>query len=123
MTIDNSDNMRSDTKVLLNGKEIGMLNEVSSTGDNKVLDLGIYEGAEIPSGAFVSYFENVLSGAYISFTFPDKSIVLKNIMPNDTIKLGPLKHNIKTDTTTAKILVKIISDVINVVDSNLRKTK
>ena len=123
IAIDSSDNVSNNAIVLLNGKEIGNLKEISSVGDKKLLSLNIYKDVEIPSDAFVSYFGNVTGGGYISFTHPEKSMVLNTIMPNDTINMGSLRNGGKLDSASAKVLVKIISDVINVVDSNLKKNK
>jgi hypothetical protein len=123
MTIDSSDNVRNDAIVLLNGKEIGNLKAISSVGTKKLLDLDIYKDVEIPSNAFVSYFENVMGMGYISFTFPEKSMVLEAMMPSDTINMGPLRNGGRLDSSSVKVLVKVINDVIKVVDSNLKNNK
>jgi ABC-type transporter Mla subunit MlaD len=123
VAIDSSDNVRSDAWVLLNGKEIGMVKEVNLAGDKKVVDMSIYADVKIPSGAFASYFENTLGASYISFTYPEKATVGTTINPRDTINMRPLKNGARIDTTSARVLVKIIHDVINVVDSNLKMDK
>ena len=122
ITIDSSDNVRNDARVLLNGKEIGIVKEVSLVANKKVFELGIYEDIKIPSGAFVTYFEN-LSASYISFTQPEKSTGLTTINSRDTIRMGPLRNCASLDSTSARVLVNIIHDVIKVVDSNLKKEK
>jgi ABC-type transporter Mla subunit MlaD len=121
--IDSSDNVKSDASVLLNGKQIGIVNEINQAGNKKVVDMSVYADVKIPSGAFVTYFENLTGDSYISFTQPEKSMVLTTINPHDTISMGPLRNGASLDSTSARVLVNIIHDVIKVVDSNLKKEK
>lgn len=121
MVVDSSERVHNDALVLLNGKEIGILNEINPNGNRKVLNLRIYDGAKVPYGAFAAYFESIIGLSYISFTVPETSMVDKYVSPNDTLN-GTFVNRIgSVDTVSAKAVMKLMKEVINEVDSSINK--
>jgi hypothetical protein len=121
MVVDSSERVHNDALVLLNGKEIGVLNEINSNGNKKVLGLRIYDGAKLPYGAFAAYFENLMSQSYLSFTVPENTMVNKYISPNDTLNWTLVNRIGRVDTGSAKVIMKLVKEVINEVDSSINK--
>jgi hypothetical protein len=52
MVVDSSEHVHVDAVVLLNGKEIGVLNEIDTNGKKMVLALRIYDCSKLPMVAF-----------------------------------------------------------------------
>jgi hypothetical protein len=121
MVVDSTERVHHDALVLLNGKEIGMLNEINPNGSKKVLGLRIYDGVKLPHGAFIAYFENMLGDSYLSFTFPEKSTISNYVSPGDTLNWSLINRVGKADTVSAKVIMNLVKEVINEVDSNLNK--
>jgi hypothetical protein len=121
MIVDSSDRVHNDALVLLNGKEIGFLNEINPYGKKKVLGLRIYDGVKLPYGAFSAYFESIMSQSYISFTVPETSVINKYVSPNDTLNWTLLNRIGSLDTVSAKVVMKLVKEVINEVDSINKK--
>lgn len=121
MVVDSSEHVHVDALVLLNGKTIGVLNEIDTNGNNKVLNLKIYEGVKLPYGAFAAYFESMIGHSYISFTVPENSVVNKYVAPADTINWALVNRVAKLDTLSAKVMMKLVKEVINEVDSSINK--
>jgi ABC-type transporter Mla subunit MlaD len=121
MMVDSTECLHNDALVLLNGKEIGMLNAINPNGSKKVLGLRIYDGVKLPDGAFVAYFESMLGDSYLSFTFPEKSTISNYVSPGDTLNWSLISRIGNADTVSAKVVMKLVKEVINEVDSNLNK--
>lgn len=121
MVVDSSERVTSDALVLLNGKEIGMLNEINPYGNKKVLNLRIYDGVKLSYGAFAAYFEDIMYKSYLSFTVPEKSMVNKYVSPNDTLNWALTNRIGSVDSVSAKVIMKLVKEVINEVDSSINK--
>ena len=121
MVVDSSERVHYDALVLLNGKEIGVLNEINPNGNKKVLGLRIYDGAKLPYGAFAAYFESMIGQSYISFTVPETSMVNKYVSPNDTLNWTLVNRIGSVDTVSARVVMKLVKEVINEVDSSINK--
>jgi len=121
MVVDSNEHVHNDALVLLNGKQIGALNEINANGNKKVLELRIYEGVKLPYGAFAAYFENLLGQSYISFTVPETSLINKYVTPRDTINWALVNRVARLDTMSAKVVMKLVKEVINEVDSSINK--
>jgi ABC-type transporter Mla subunit MlaD len=121
MVVDSSERVHNDDLVLLNGKEIGILNEIKPNGNKKVLNLRIYDGVKLPYGAFAAYFENMIGQSYLSFTVPETSMINKYVSPNDTLNRALVNRIGSVDTVSAKVVMKLVKEVINEVDSSINR--
>jgi len=121
MVVDSSEYVHPDAIVLLNGKEIGVLNEIDTNGNKKVLDLRIYDGAKLPYGSFAAYFKSTLGNSWLSFTFPESSTIFNYVSPGDTLNWTLVNRVAALDTASAKAVMKLVKEVINEVDSSLNK--
>lgn len=121
MVVDSSERVTSDALVLLNGKEIGMLNEINPYGNKKVLNLRIYDGVKLSYGAFAAYFEDIRNQSYLSFTVPENSMVNKYASPNDTLNWALVNRIGSVDSLSTKVIMKLVKEVINEVDSSINK--
>ena len=121
MVVDSSEHVHYDALVLLNGKEIGVLNEIDTSGNKQVLNLGIYDGAKLPYGAYAAYFKSILGVSYLSFTFPESSTIYKYVSPGDTLSWSLISRVAALDTVSAKVVLKLVKEVISEVDSSLNK--
>jgi hypothetical protein len=121
MVVDSSEYVHADALVLLNGKEIGVLNEIDTNGNKKVLDLRIYEGAKLPYGSFAAYFKSTLGNSYLSFTFPETSAISDYVPPGDTLNWSLVSRIGNADTVSAKVIMKLVKEVIHEVDSSINR--
>lgn len=121
MVVDSSEHVHYDALVLLNGKEIGVINEIDTSGNKQVLNLGIYDGVKLPYGAYAAYFKNILGVSYLSFTFPETSAIYKYVSPGDTLNWALISRVAALDTVSAKVVLKLVKEVINEVDSSINK--
>lgn len=121
MVIDSSEYVHPDAIVLLNGKEIGVLNEIDTNGNKKVLDLRIYDGAKLPYGSFAAYFKSTLGNSWLSFTFPETSTISSYVPPGDTLNWSLVNRIGNADTVSARVIMKLMKEVIHEVDSSLHK--
>ena len=121
MVVDSSEYVHPDALVLLNGKEIGVLNEIDTNGNKKVLDLRIYDGAKLPYGSFAAYFKSTLGSSYLSFTFPESSTIFNYVPPGDTLNWTLVNRLGNADTVSARVIMKLMKEVIHEVDSSINK--
>ena len=121
MVVDNAERVNNDALVLLSGKEIGMLNEISPFNNKKLLNLRIYDGVKLSYGAFAAYFDNTMSQSYLSFTVPENSMVNKYVSPNDTLNWSLVNRLGSVDSVSAKVMMKLVKEVISEVDSSINK--
>src|SRR5690349_14107598 len=82
-----SDSLKPNTKVILEGMEIGSADVI----DRKLIRLNIRKNIKIPSSAATSYFENILGEGNISITYPDSVTANDFLREGDTLKLSSFK--------------------------------
>jgi hypothetical protein len=60
VSLDTNAAIKGDAKVLLNGKQVGILDYIDTlSGDRRLLTLRIYDSINIPRNSKISYLENI----------------------------------------------------------------
>lgn len=119
--IDSSVKVKDNAKVILNGKDVGMVKSSLLTNKGKLLVLNISNEIKIPSSSIVSYIENILGDAYVSIAYPESQGGNSFFLANDTLSIDAFKGIKRLDTISGKKIMKELIDVKNVLDSSLKQ--
>ena len=122
--IERTSTVNGDSKVLLEGREIGRVDLSTSLEKNKILvKMLIHEKEKIPRSASVKYRENILGNTYIDISSDSSSSPVKGgfIEAMDTLKGNYETPMRKIDSSTMKVIFHKLEDLKNTLDSAMKK--
>jgi ABC-type transporter Mla subunit MlaD len=124
LIIDKVCNVNAGSKVLLEGKEIGRVEEVTVIDTNMVIvNLRIYNGVRIPKINDVKCTENILGDTFIKVSFGANEPVDKSgyLRDKDTLYGKYTSEFKKLDSTSTQEIFNKLNDLKNTVDSIIEK--
>jgi len=135
--IDNVHSVESESKVILDGKEIGRIDKVRMLGMHRVLlKLSIDDGVKIPGSDDVRYRETLLGGAEVDISGAARKVTESGVAAkpgmldrsgflkaSDTLH-GMYEPNFKeVDSNDRKRILNRLDDLVKTVDSVAKKKK